>query len=53
MAGGLRLVRGRGRRVRVFGEEVEPVLQIVLTVARHLGPLTLATCATTTPEAET
>lgn len=36
-----------GRSVCVFGEEVQPVLEIVLTVTGHLHPLTLATCTAT------
>lgn len=41
VTGGPVCVRGG---VRVFGEEVQPVLQIALTVARHLHPLALPTC---------
>lgn len=31
----------------VFGEKLQPVLKILLTVTRHLYPVTLATCSTT------
>lgn len=34
----------RRRGVCVFGEEVQPVLEVVLTVTGHLHPLALATC---------
>lgn len=46
VADGLRLVqvcRG-GWSVCLFGEKIQPVLQILLTVTRHLHPLTLAAC---------
>lgn len=47
VADGLSLVCGCHRSVCVFGEQVEPVLEIVLAAACHLHAFTLATCATT------